>query len=56
MTEEVLCSTSKQNIANDSGSVQFKCPKCSKVTVIRSSHSRQIVSRYECQECGFEGP
>jgi predicted RNA-binding Zn-ribbon protein involved in translation (DUF1610 family) len=49
-------SETKKNIANDGGSVTFKCPRCLKHEIIRSCHERSIVARYECPECGFVGP
>lgn len=44
------------SIANDDGSVMFPCPKCGETQIVRSKHSRQIVTKYVCNECGFEGP
>ncbi|MEA3430668.1 MAG: zinc finger domain-containing protein [Nanoarchaeota archaeon] len=54
--EELHCSSCKKKIANLTGSVNFKCPKCGKTTIIRCKHCRQIVAKYRCPECGFEGP
>ncbi len=48
--------SSHMSIANDVGSVQFPCPNCLKVTIVRSLFSRKIVAVYKCSECGFEGP
>lgn len=44
------------SVANDDGSVMFPCPQCGKEVVVRSKHSRQIVTKYVCSKCGFEGP
>ncbi len=44
------------SVANDDGSVQFLCPACSKGMIVRSKVSRQIVVKYVCPHCGFEGP
>jgi hypothetical protein len=38
------------------GVVKFLCPKCSKPEIIRCKHCREIVAKYKCPECGFEGP
>lgn len=44
------------SVANDDGSVMFPCPQCGEEAVVRSKHSRQIVTKYVCSKCGFEGP
>ncbi|MBT3406892.1 DUF1610 domain-containing protein [Candidatus Woesearchaeota archaeon] len=54
--ENTQCSSCKKNIANDSGTTRFPCPECGKTEIIRCSHCRNIVSKYKCSECGFEGP
>ncbi|MBS3170558.1 RNA-binding protein [Candidatus Woesearchaeota archaeon] len=55
--EKVLkCSASKTELTNDKGSVIFKCPKCGQADIIRSYHSRELATKYECPKCGFEGP
>ncbi|MCB9362310.1 RNA-binding protein [Candidatus Woesearchaeota archaeon] len=51
-----VSSTSKQDIANDVGSVSFMCPRCGKAEIVRSSKDRAIVVSYTCPECGFTGP
>ncbi len=53
---EKKCSSCKKVIANIQGSVNFKCPKCGKTDVVRCKHCREIVAKYKCHECGFEGP
>ncbi|MBW3003842.1 RNA-binding protein [Candidatus Woesearchaeota archaeon] len=54
--ERLLCSSCKKNVTNDVGSVTFKCPRCGKADITRCKHCREIVARYKCPECGFEGP
>ena len=49
-------STLGNNIANTSGSVTFKCPKCQENDIVRSRNEREIVSKYTCSKCGFIGP
>jgi predicted RNA-binding Zn-ribbon protein involved in translation (DUF1610 family) len=49
-------SVTKDNVANDNGSVSFLCPGCQKQLVVRSRHERSIVAPYTCSECGFVGP
>jgi predicted RNA-binding Zn-ribbon protein involved in translation (DUF1610 family) len=44
------------SVANDNGSVIFPCPKCGEEDIVRSMNSRQIVVKYTCSKCGFEGP
>lgn len=56
MAEKQVCSSCKEQIANDVGSVKFMCPNCGKFQIIRCRHCRKIAARYKCHECGFEGP
>jgi len=53
---ETKCNSASISIANDSGSVQFPCPKCGKTTIVRSTLARKNAMKYKCSECGFEGP
>jgi len=46
----------EKNIINDGGSVNFKCPNCSKAVIVRTKNERQIVTKYTCPECGYIGP
>ena len=50
------CLSTNVRIANDTGSVTFKCPKCEDHEIVRSTHARQIVAKYTCPKCGFVGP
>jgi len=56
MEKVIKCTSSNVEIANNKGSVIFKCPKCAKADIVRSYHSRELGTRYVCPQCGFEGP
>ncbi|MFH1064680.1 MAG: zinc finger domain-containing protein [Candidatus Woesearchaeota archaeon] len=53
---DAICTSCKKRIANREGTATFMCPKCGKVEITRCGHCREIVTKYICQECGFEGP
>jgi len=44
------------SLANDVGSASFPCPNCGKHIIHRTRKAREIVIKYKCPECGFEGP
>jgi len=44
------------NIENTPQQVEFPCPKCGKETIRRTKHEREIVTKYVCPACQFEGP
>ncbi|MFH1212039.1 MAG: zinc finger domain-containing protein [Candidatus Woesearchaeota archaeon] len=56
MAKEFECDVLKTKLTNDRGSAVFLCPSCSKGTICRSRKARDIVIKYKCSECGFEGP
>lgn len=56
MSDAILSTTSKENIANDTGAVTFLCPKCGFDSIVRSSRERKNVTTYTCPKCGFVGP
>ncbi|MBR9699961.1 RNA-binding protein [Candidatus Woesearchaeota archaeon] len=56
MTEQKVCSSTKERITNDAGSVEFACPQCSETNIIRSSRARTLAIKYKCEKCGFTGP
>ncbi|MBS3102752.1 RNA-binding protein [Candidatus Woesearchaeota archaeon] len=51
-----VCISCKKRITNTIGTARFSCPKCGKREIIRCMHCRQIVAKYRCPECNFEGP
>jgi len=55
MAEEVLIPEVPSNNL-DPGSVKFPCPKCGKYEIVRPKKERQIVIKYKCPNCEFEGP
>ncbi len=55
-TKNLNCSSCKKKITNIEGSTVFKCPKCLKSDIVRCGHCREIVAKYKCPQCGFEGP
>lgn len=50
------CNSCKRLIVNDHGSVIFPCPKCGDYQIVRCRRCRQIVAKYTCPSCKFEGP
>jgi len=50
------CSSCKEEIANQRGTVKFNCPKCGKEEITRCPHCKKIAAKYKCYSCGFEGP
>ncbi|MFH1770700.1 MAG: zinc finger domain-containing protein [archaeon] len=48
--------TEDNKMTNEFGSVTFKCPSCGKYDITRTKNERQIVKKYKCPGCGFEGP
>jgi Zn-ribbon RNA-binding protein len=50
------CISCKRRIGNDPGSVVFTCPKCGQYEMSRCKRCRQIVAKYNCPSCNFEGP
>jgi predicted RNA-binding Zn-ribbon protein involved in translation (DUF1610 family) len=53
--EKLVCSSCKKNAAAR-GTTRFKCPNCGKSEIIRCIHCREIVAKYKCPVCSFEGP
>jgi len=54
--QEIKCMSCKKPLTNVTGSVKFLCPNCGKVKIIRCRNCREIVTKYTCPSCGFEGP
>ncbi|MBI2147216.1 RNA-binding protein [Candidatus Woesearchaeota archaeon] len=38
------------------GTTTFSCPSCGKYSITRCGPCRQIVAKYICPGCKFEGP
>ena len=55
-TKDAICSSCNTKVANDAGSIKIMCPQCGKHEIVRCSHCREIVAKYECPECKFIGP
>ncbi|HLC96808.1 MAG TPA: zinc finger domain-containing protein [Candidatus Nanoarchaeia archaeon] len=53
---ELFCSSCKVKITNSEGTARFHCPKCGKEEIIRCQNCRAISAKYQCHNCGFEGP
>ena len=49
-------SNSNMKIINDSASITFMCPNCSKAEISRTRKERQLAIKYTCPMCGFVGP
>ena len=54
--QKPVCNGTGKRLANDQGSVSFKCPECQDSVIYRSSQARRAVIKYACPKCGFEGP
>jgi len=53
--EKLVCISCKKRITGVSVA-RFPCPNCGKTEIIRCRHCREIVAKYKCHNCGFEGP
>ncbi|MDD5650358.1 MAG: zinc finger domain-containing protein [Candidatus Nanoarchaeia archaeon] len=56
MKKELRCNSCKEDVSSNKGSTTFKCPNCSKQTIIRCSRCRKTGVKYKCPGCGFSGP
>lgn len=54
--QKSVCISCKSDIANQEGAARFNCPGCGKYEIVRCKHCREIVAKYKCPECEFEGP
>ncbi len=52
----LTCYSCKRSIVNGVGAVVFPCPKCGQYEILRCKRCRQIVAKYTCPGCHFEGP
>ncbi len=48
--------TSCHREVNPGEYVEFRCPACGEVTIVRCSRCRAIGNEYVCPVCGFVGP
>ncbi|MCS4541675.1 MAG: zinc finger domain-containing protein [Euryarchaeota archaeon] len=51
---EKICTSCGGNL--DLGSIEFPCPNCGDVIIVRCSRCRQVSNRYKCVKCQFSGP
>lgn len=49
------CSTCGANLEAAESFVVFPCPECGE-KIARCKDCKKRVNRYECDNCGFEGP
>ncbi|MDT7875443.1 MAG: zinc finger domain-containing protein [Sulfolobaceae archaeon] len=59
LREEVLppiCSSCKRLLHPREKGVEFMCPSCGEVKIIRCYYCRKQGVTYVCPKCGFEGP
>jgi len=54
--QKPVCNGTGKRLANDNGSVSFKCPECNDTMIYRSAQARRAVIKYTCSGCGFTGP
>ncbi|MBI2662048.1 RNA-binding protein [Candidatus Woesearchaeota archaeon] len=54
--EGKICISCKKKVANNPGSVTFKCPSCTKYDIVRCTYCRTNAIKYTCPGCGFIGP
>lgn len=55
MSDNVLCGTCRTDVSVVDSSVNFKCPGCMKLVIVRCGDCRNQGIKYSCK-CGFEGP
>ncbi|HDN83482.1 MAG TPA: DUF1610 domain-containing protein [Candidatus Altiarchaeales archaeon] len=48
------CTSCKREVYK--GYVEFKCPNCGEIQIVRCPHCRDIGVKYTCEKCGFTGP
>lgn len=52
----ITSTATKESITNQPGSINFLCPGCTKVEIVRTVHDRKTATPYTCPSCGFRGP
>ncbi len=54
--ETKVCTSCKKKVVNDKGSVNFSCPNCEKMEIVRCTTCKRNGTVYTCAGCGFKGP
>ena len=54
--EEMRCASCGKRIESERFWVEFDCPKCGKIKIIRCEKCKRMVNTYTCPKCGFVGP
>ena len=50
------CVTCGVSVESERIWVEFKCPACSKESIIRCEKCKRLENSYTCKSCGFKGP
>ncbi len=56
MSEELRCVSCGKRVETENFWVEFPCPSCGEVKIIRCERCRKLANPYKCGKCGFEGP
>ncbi|BBG24555.1 zinc finger domain-containing protein [Sulfuracidifex tepidarius] len=54
--EPLVCSSCGKLLHPKERGVEFTCPNCGEVTIIRDYLCREQTVEYTCPKCGFKGP
>jgi predicted RNA-binding Zn-ribbon protein involved in translation (DUF1610 family) len=54
--ESKKCSTCGRSVESESIWVEFPCPSCGKVKIVRCEKCKRLENPYICPSCGFRGP
>lgn len=52
---EIICTSCKIKITNDTKSTKFKCPECGNL-IVRCNKCRILAIEWKCPNCGYTGP
>ncbi|MBI4173336.1 MAG: RNA-binding protein [Candidatus Aenigmarchaeota archaeon] len=50
------CMSCGRKVETEKQWVEFKCPQCTKTSILRCESCKKLENPYECKECGFVGP
>lgn len=50
------CTSCGKRIESEKNWVEFACPQCGKVSILRCEKCKRLENTYECQDCSFIGP